>query len=810
MAKATKASSKGLLDGLRVVEIGQRIAAPVTGMVFAEQGAEVIRIVEQGAPVVDPVLDALLARGKTELELDLSVEAGRATLRRLAAKADVIIENRDHGTLARFGLDLAELREENPALITCSVPNFAPGDPRESMPDYEPLVSTAGYLYTKPIGVPWVHDFPLASVLAGLFAANAVAAAMIARLRTGVGQHVHASLYHSSIFAQVVLVLMKTGIPRGFVPLKMIGTPFMGSWLCSDGRYIYLHISLPAHNALIMDVLEELGHGEHVSKLRAVISEDTMRDPSQVKSIPEAKKLKEIYEEIFLSRPAQEWEELLGDKLCVIKVRTIDEWLPDTMDAGMADASVLDDPIFGELVASGAAVTVDEYPPLLKAREAGPIDSEKLAARWEKRGSGHKRVRGRKLEPELEHPLQGLRVVDLSRVIAGPCSCRILAELGAEVMSIQSPSRLDWALSFHLLFNAGKKSVTLDFTDEQGKKDLWKLMEDFQPHAFTQNYRHIQLAEKIGVHPEALRAKFPNIAYTHLNAYGNLGIWRDRPGFEQVVQAVSGIQMTYGRGGKPKLLPTPVIDIGSGLLGAFATLMGLYQQHRKGESVFCTTHLTRMAVLFQLEPIANYQRERCMAVAAAAGHEVANDPGARVIGGILRARDGLFCVAGPVRDVQNWLRGEGLALDGPAGANPLEHVARKVMTRSQSHWQGTIEAAGLADVVAILPVPVMGKMVEEIPSIDPSPKPVVRKRDFSGVEGSQLTFVRNPIRMSGTPTVDVTPSPMRGEHTAEILGGLGITPAPDAIIPYPEAKPLHIYVSTLVRWGYFAWRSGNI
>ena len=813
MAKAKKSATKGLLDGLRVIEIGQRLAAPVVGMVLAEQGAEVIRIVDRSQPVADPVLDALLARGKTELCLDLSIDSDRQVLRQLVEQTDVVVQNRQIGTMARLGLDFDAIRGSvNPRLISCSIPGFAPGDPRETLPDYEPIVGTAGYLYTKPIGVPWVHDFPLGSVLAGLFAASGVAAALIARLRTGKGQNVRASIFHSDIFAQVVLVLMKTGIPRGFLPLKMIGTPFMGSWLCGDGRYIYLHISLPAHNARIMEVLEENGHGEQVARLREVLSEETMRDPSQVKSIPEAQKIKEIYEEIFLARSAQEWEEILGGELCVIKVRTIDEWLPDTMEAGMADASVLDDPVFGELTATGAAVTVEETPPVLVARTID-ADADEFVARWSVRRRGakaHAPPSRRELEPDLKHPLEGMRVVDLSRVIAGPCSCRILAELGAEVTSIQSPSRLDWALSFHLLFNTGKKAVTLDFTQEEGKEKLWALLDEIQPHAFVQNYRHIQLAETIGVHPAALRERFPNIAYTHLNAYGNLGVWRNRPGFEQVVQAVSGIQMTYGRGGKPKLLPTPVIDIGSGLLGSFATLLGLYQQLRRNESVFCTTHLTRMAVLFQLGPIAEYQRERCMQVARDAGHDVRYEPGRQVIGGILRARDGFFCLSGPRDDVQQWLDRTGLGEEAPEGANPLEYTSRRCWLRSMAHWDRSISKHGLAGTLVTVPAPSMGKMLDEIPLLDPSVPPIVRKRDFAGVQDSQLTFIRNPIELSATPTADVSPAPMRGQHSVEVLGRIGEQAADDCVIPYPEAKPLPVYISTLVRWGYFAWRSGNI
>jgi crotonobetainyl-CoA:carnitine CoA-transferase CaiB-like acyl-CoA transferase len=810
MSPAEPSTTPCVLQGLRVVELGRRVAAPIVGMLLAEQGAEVLRVLDAACTPEDPVLDAMLARGKTELVLDLASEGGRGALLHLLAHADVFVENLAPGEPRRLGIDLDVLREANPALVSCSVPNFPEGDPHEDLPDHEALVGTVGYLYAKPIGAPQVHDFPLGSALGALFAADGILAALIARLRTGRGQHVRAALVHADLFAQVVLILMQTGIPRGFLPLKMVGTPFMGSWLCGDGRYIYLHISLPAHNARILEILEQNGHAEEVRELRGILSEDTIRDPSQVRSIPEAKAIKEVYERIFRSRTAEAWEQILGKELCCIKVRTVEEWVQDSIAAGMADACAIEDPRLGDLMGPGASVTLLERPPRVLPRV---IDAsvDAILARW----SSEPRVDAERLaradEPELRHPLEGIRVMDLSRVIAGPCAARILAELGAEVLSVQSPSRLDWALSFHLLFNAGKKSVTLDFSDDAGKARLWALMEDFQPHAFLQNYRNMDLAREIGVHPEGLRARFPDIAYTHLNAYGNQGIWKDRPGFEQVVQAVSGIQVTYGRGGRPKLLPTPDIDNGTGLLGAFSALLGLYEQRRVGRGLTALTHLTRTAVLFQVLPLAESQRARCLEVARERGVPLGRDREHRVVAGILRARDAYFCVAGPRAVALGWLEREGLALPGAAeAANPLEHTSRRAWTRSVDGWKATLSAEDIAAGLRVLAVPRIKNLLRELPPDPASPVPPVRRRAYPGVP-TELTFIGNPLRLSGTPLVDVAPPSMRGGDTREVLARIGEAPDDkDSVIPYPEPKPLLVWLGTLLRWGYFAWRSGNI
>jgi len=194
------------------------------------------------------------------------------------------------------------------------------------------VAGAAGGLFEKPLGPPRHHVFPLGSVLAGLFAGSAVVAALIARLRDGRGQDAEVSLLRSNYFAQILQVLMKTGIPRGFLALRMIGTPFMRSWPCRDGRYIYLHITLPAHAARILDLLDAQGFHDPVRALRAVTSAETLRDPSQVKSIAEAKKIKRLYEQVFLQRTADEWERSLGREFCCIKVRTAQEWLRDSID----------------------------------------------------------------------------------------------------------------------------------------------------------------------------------------------------------------------------------------------------------------------------------------------------------------------------------------------------------------------------------------------------------------------------------------------------------------------------------------------
>lgn len=803
----------GMLTGVRVVEFEGRLATPIIGMLMAEQGAEVVRVADPTRPPDDPVLDAILGRGKTDAPFDLSTAEGRAALLELLTRCDVALTDASAQRLAALGVDFDALRAgPNPGLIDCAVPAFPTGDDRAALPDHDALAGGAAALFEKAFGKPVYHDLPIPTVLGGLFAGSATMAALISRLETGRGQHVEATRFGAGLFSQILLVLMKSGVPRGFMPLKMSATPFMRSWKCRDGRWVYLHITLPAHNALILQRLEALGHGAEVAELRAVLSPQTTKDPSQVGSIPEAKAIIDIYTRIFAQRTADEWEDLVGRDLCCIKIRTIDEWLVDSLAAGMDDACRIDDPVFGPIVAPGTGITSPDVPQVARPRQTTPEALDALIARWNATPPAADRAPGAPLAPSdapVVPPLSGFRVADMSRIIAGPCAARILAELGADVVSVGNPSSLDWALSFHLLFNAGKRSVAIDSTTAEGKAQVQAVLDRLSPHALIQNYRHLDIARQVGIDPDAMRPRHPGLVYTHLNAYGDRGVWKDRPGFEQIVQAVSGIQVAYGPPGVPKLLPTPVIDIGSGLSGALATLFGLYHRQRTGQGALVTTHLTWVAVLLQVTRVADSQRDQALAAARARGHEVAFDPSRTVVGGIARARDGFVAVAGPRADLDTWIRHLAPAAPVTKPDGRLPELPSRLRRMDADEWQRTIAQAGVSATVGIVRMPRMKNLPQSLARHAPGLPPAVALRDYDGCS-RRMTFQPLPFSLSRTPRVAVDPPPQRGAHTRSVLVDAGYeVPEGTGVTPYPTDPPLLPWLWTVVRWGWFAYRWGS-
>ncbi|MGH8747045.1 MAG: CoA transferase, partial [Burkholderiales bacterium] len=179
--------------------------------------------------------------------------------------------------------------------------------------------------------------------------------------------------------------------------------------------------------------------------------------------------------------------------------------------------------------------------------------------------------------PEAPRPLSGVRVLDLTRVLAGPTCARSLAEHGADVLKISAAHLADSG-AVELDTGIGKLSARLDLREPEGVRALRELLR--QADVFSQSYRPGALAA-----PEALAALRPGIVCVSLSAWGTSGPWRARRGFDSIVQSVSGMaQASAGGDGRPRLLPVSAIDYVSGYLMAFGALIALERRAREGGS----------------------------------------------------------------------------------------------------------------------------------------------------------------------------------------------------------------------------------
>jgi crotonobetainyl-CoA:carnitine CoA-transferase CaiB-like acyl-CoA transferase len=230
----------GALSHLRVLDLSRVLAGPWATQVLADLGAEVIKVERpgagdetrawgppwlpdrEGAETRESAYFASANRGKRSITLDLGRPEGQAIARRLAARADVLVENYKVGTLARRGLGYHDLAGENPGLVYCSISGFGEDGPYRSRPGYDFLIQAMGGLMSvtgvadgEPGGGPVKVGVAITDLLTGMYAATAILAALAHRDRSGRGQHVDLALLDVQVamLANQAQAYLVTGVP---------------------------------------------------------------------------------------------------------------------------------------------------------------------------------------------------------------------------------------------------------------------------------------------------------------------------------------------------------------------------------------------------------------------------------------------------------------------------------------------------------------------------------------------------------------------------------------------------------------------
>ena len=191
--------------------------------------------------------------------------------------------------------------------------------------------------------------------------------------------------------------------------------------------------------------------------------------------------------------------------------------------------------------------------------------------------------------PAGPRPLSGVRALDLTRVLAGPTCARTLAEHGADVLKIAGPHLPDSGSS-EFDTGIGKLQAFLDLREADGVEKLRGLLQGAD--VFSQSFRPGTLAAR-GFSPEEAAALRPGIVYVTLSAWGTTGPWKDRRGFDSIVQTVSGMALRQSGEVKPKLLPVSAIDYVSGYLMAFGAMVALTRRATEGGSWLVRVSLVR-------------------------------------------------------------------------------------------------------------------------------------------------------------------------------------------------------------------------
>ncbi|HXJ81077.1 MAG TPA: CoA transferase [Candidatus Methylomirabilis sp.] len=378
-------------------------------------------------------------------------------------------------------------------------------------------------------------------------------------------------------------------------------------------------------------------------------------------------------------------------------------------------------------------------------------------------------------------PLSGVRVVDLTRILAGPFCSVLLADMGAEVIKIESPGQGDPVrqqgvivngLSWYFAqFNRNKKSITLDLHAEEGKAILARLIA--RADVLLENYRPGVL-DRMGFDEARLRELNPDLVLCGINGYGSTGPYADRPSFDFIAQAMSGFMSVNGKDGEePMRAAMPISDLVAGLYGAFGVACALVARRggrARGQRVEASMVNGLVSLLAYLS--ANYLATGQLPPRTGNEHPIAAPYG------LYAAADGEVAIAPSTDDVVRRLfRALGIEpmLDRPEFAGyteRLQHrdavnalVGERIREHTVEHWIERLNQAGVpcgrvADLRAVFDDPQVLAQ-EMLLEVDHPGHGTVRMSGF-------------PVKLSATPCRVRLPAPDLGADTEDVLRELGL------------------------------------
>jgi crotonobetainyl-CoA:carnitine CoA-transferase CaiB-like acyl-CoA transferase len=392
-------------------------------------------------------------------------------------------------------------------------------------------------------------------------------------------------------------------------------------------------------------------------------------------------------------------------------------------------------------------------------------------------------------------PLGHLRVLDLSRVLAGPWASQVLADLGADVVKVERPGEGDdtrrWGppwlrdragaetaeAAYFLSANRGKRSVTIDLARPEGQALVRRLAA--RADVLLENFR-VGGLERFGLGYADLAAENPGLVYCSITGFGQTGPYRHRAGYDFLLQGMGGLMSITGApdgapGGGPMKVGVAITDVLTGMYAATAVLAALAHRERSGRGQQVDLSLLDV----QVAALAN-QAQAYLATGVAPGR-LGNAHPSIVPYQAFAAADGHFVVAvgndGQFGRLCEVLGRPALAADSRFATNAarVEHRAAllailepALASRPSSAWIAALEEAG----VPCGPINDLRQVFE-----DPQVRHRGLRQEVDHPLAGRAALVASPIRLSGTPLAPPTAPPLLGQHTDEVLAELGLDQA---------------------------------
>lgn len=387
----------------------------------------------------------------------------------------------------------------------------------------------------------------------------------------------------------------------------------------------------------------------------------------------------------------------------------------------------------------------------------------------------------------MNAPLAGIRVLDLSRVLAGPWCTQLLADLGAEVIKIERPGAGDdtrhWGPPWHIVggekvaayflsANRGKRSAAIDFATEEGAELVRRLAG--YSDVVVENFK-VGGLDKFGLGADSLHDRNPRLVIASITGFGQDGPYSGRAGYDYIIQAMGGLMSVTGLGdgepgGAPMRVGVAVADLFTGLYTAVAIVSALYRREKTGEGAFLDMALfdTQLAMLANQASNALISGEDPPRqgnthpnIVPYQPFDAADQPIIIAIG-----NDRQFARLAAICGHPEWAADERFATNSARVANRAEAVRAVeecIRSKHAAEWLEALEEAGI-------PAGPINSVSQALSDVQAQHRAMVRMLAGTPVVGS-------PVRIDGERSDSDLPPPALGEHTAEVLQDLGLDPA---------------------------------